>query len=75
MGCREGVQDNLTGLLVPVRNVALLTAALQSLVEDEELRHKLGKAGRARILADFQPMERWKSILGLYEELVGNGYA
>ena len=75
MGCREGVQDNLTGLLVPVRNVALLTAALQSLVEDEELRHRLGKAGRARILADFQPMERWKSILGLYEELVGNGYA
>ena len=34
-GCREGIQNGLTGLSVPVRNVELSAVALQSLVDDE----------------------------------------
>ena len=72
MGCREGVLDGQTGFLVPARNVGLLAAAIQSLVDDKGLRVQLGKEGRRRVIADFQPMDRWKSILDLYGEFLGH---
>jgi glycosyltransferase involved in cell wall biosynthesis len=41
------------GLLVPVRDVAALTAAIESLLEDESLRRELGQRGRERIEEKF----------------------
>lgn len=45
-GCRDAIIPYETGLLVPMRNVNALADAIQSLVENPELRKMMGSAGR-----------------------------
>ncbi len=45
-GLVDAVEDGVTGLLVPARDPAALRAALERLLADEELRRRLGAAGR-----------------------------
>ncbi len=45
-GVSEAVADGVTGLLVPPDRPAQLAAAFEQLVFDEQLRHRLGNAGR-----------------------------
>ncbi|MCI0548161.1 MAG: glycosyltransferase family 4 protein [Candidatus Rokubacteria bacterium] len=45
----ELVRDGETGLLVPPRDPEALAGALETLLHDAELRHRLGVAGRARV--------------------------
>ncbi|MBX9789752.1 MAG: glycosyltransferase [Pirellulales bacterium] len=47
-GPSEIVVDGVTGLLVPPRDVAALASAMRTLVDDAELRDRLGQAGAAR---------------------------
>jgi len=52
-GCREVVRDGDNGLLVPPRAVPPLAQALRRLIEDEELRARMGARGRERAVAEF----------------------
>ncbi len=52
-GLIEIVQHEVTGLLVPPRDAAALTAAMARLAADKEERLRLGLAGRRRQLAHF----------------------
>jgi phosphatidylinositol alpha-1,6-mannosyltransferase len=52
-GVPEAVADGETGLLVGGDNAAQLAAVLRSLCEDHQLRQRLGRAARARVLRDF----------------------
>ncbi len=52
-GCREEVVPEETGLLVPVNRPAALAAALNRLGADPALRARMGEAGRARALEQF----------------------
>jgi len=45
-GCREIVRHNENGLLVPPRDSRALASALKTLIENPELRVKLGARGR-----------------------------
>lgn len=47
-GCREVVEQESNGLLVPVKDAAALAEALEKLILDPELRKKMGEAGRIR---------------------------
>jgi glycosyltransferase involved in cell wall biosynthesis len=67
-GPREQVVDEVTGLLVPPREVAPLAAALQRLAADAVLRATMGAAGRARAVALYdekQVVERTLDLLDL----------
>jgi glycosyltransferase involved in cell wall biosynthesis len=52
-GMPEAIVDEVTGILVPPRDVTALGAALGSLASDPDLRARMGDAGRARIAANF----------------------
>lgn len=52
-GIPELIDDERTGLLVPQRDPAALAQALERLILDPELARRLGRAGRERILADY----------------------
>jgi glycosyltransferase involved in cell wall biosynthesis len=52
-GLRDLVVDGETGLLVPPGDVTALRAALERLLGDAELRARLGRAARERVLAEF----------------------
>jgi glycosyltransferase involved in cell wall biosynthesis len=52
-GIPELVNDQLTGLLVPPRDATSLADALESYIKDPELRRRLGRAGREKVVEEF----------------------
>ena len=46
-------EDGVTGLLVHARRPGALAAAIGRLLDDDDLRHRLGAAGRQRVLGRF----------------------
>lgn len=53
VGCREAIIDGETGILVPVRDAEALARALLRLMENPDLRERMGKAGRERAIREF----------------------
>jgi glycosyltransferase involved in cell wall biosynthesis len=56
-------------VLVPVRSVEPLAAALRRYGDDEALRATHGAAARKRVLEEFEPERIWQGYLHLYHEL------
>lgn len=52
-GIPELVQDGQTGLIVPEHDADALAGALERLLDDEQLRIRLGTQGRAKVLEEF----------------------
>ena len=52
-GCRESVVQGETGILVPPRNAAAFTAAVEMLLDDPDRARAMGLAGRARVEGHF----------------------
>jgi glycosyltransferase involved in cell wall biosynthesis len=52
-GCREVVEHDRTGLLVPVRNPAALEAAIDRLASDAATRRRLGEAAAGKAPFEF----------------------
>ncbi len=69
-GCVDAVQDSVTGILVPPRNVVALAEALQRYVTNPALRKMHGRAGRARVLRDFRPQPLWEALYREYARLL-----
>jgi GalNAc-alpha-(1->4)-GalNAc-alpha-(1->3)-diNAcBac-PP-undecaprenol alpha-1,4-N-acetyl-D-galactosaminyltransferase len=65
-GPLEVVEDNRTGLVFPVDNVAVLADKLSALIQDQGLREKLGDAAATKI-REFQPA----AVLSAWEEVIG----
>lgn len=71
-GCRDAVDPDKTGLLVPVKNVVALADAMQRLIEDTALRQKMGVAGRALAEREFAIEKIAQQHLDIYAELESN---
>ena len=71
-GCREAVIQGETGFLVPPRDVERLTQAIRQLIEDPDLRRRMGGAGRTRAVERFAVERIVEQYLDLYAELLGN---
>jgi glycosyltransferase involved in cell wall biosynthesis len=65
-GCREVVQNNENGLLVPAKDSTALANALIILSQDKALCLKMGQAGRKRIETYFADSLIHQQILRLY---------
>ena len=68
-GAGEVVVDGETGFVVPVGDEASFAAALQRLLEDPELRRRMGEAGRRRMLEEFSVERMVREIDQLFAEL------
>jgi glycosyltransferase involved in cell wall biosynthesis len=67
-GLLDLVVDGETGVLVPPRDVGALRAALERLLRDRPLRHRLGEAARERIRGHFAWPAVTDATLATYEE-------
>jgi glycosyltransferase involved in cell wall biosynthesis len=68
-GCRDAIEPEKTGLLVPVRDPAALAAAIEMLIQDGELRHRMGQAGRTLAEREFTVESVVDAHLNIYKEL------
>ncbi len=69
-GCRDAIEANITGLLVPPRNVPDLAKAIRALLEDPPLRKKMGEAGRRLAERKYSVETIASSHFRIYEELL-----
>ena len=65
-GCREIVRHGTNGLLVPVKSVAPLAAALRRLIENPDLRLEMGLRGREIAVTEFSAERINAETLALY---------
>ena len=68
-GCREVVSPGENGLLVPPGDAAALADAIQALLEDTELRRRLGRRGRERAEEEFGVERVVEQTMGIYQRL------
>lgn len=68
-GVRTVVDNEVTGYLIPPKDVFALTARLQCLIEHPELRSRMGRAGRERVLQRYTWSRHMDGLLGVYERL------
>ena len=68
-GCRQAVDHEVTGLLVPARDPARLADALERLLRDPAARARMGAAGRRKAIAEFDESRIIAAILAAYRRL------
>lgn len=69
-GCREIVKNGENGLLVPVRSTMELADAISSLIENKELRQKMGARGREIVMSEFAVEKVVSETMTVYRELL-----
>ena len=68
-GCRDAIDPETTGLLVPVRDPSGLADAIQFLIENPERRKQMGASGRALAEREFAIEKVVDAHLAIYREL------
>jgi len=69
-GCRQVVDHDVTGLLVPVRDASALAAAISTLAADPALRARMGAAAAAKAATDFDQQHVIDITLQTYARLL-----
>ena len=68
-GCRDAIEVNKTGLLCEVKNAQDLAEKIERLIIDENLRKKMGKAGRKLAQKEFDINKVVAMHFAIYEDL------
>jgi len=66
-GCNEIIEDNLNGIIVPVKDVEKLFEAMVLLLSDQALYQRLSLKSRSKIANRFEQMGLWKVLLTEYQ--------
>ncbi len=69
-GARDIIEDGVSGLLVEPENADALTGAIRQLIDDNELRKKMGRAARVRVEEHFSIEKEVVAHEELYKEIM-----
>ena len=69
-GLAEAVIDGETGMLVPAENVAALRDAIVALIDEEDLRQRMGSMGRERMQKEFSIATMVDKHITLYDSIL-----
>lgn len=64
------VQHGKTGLVTPYDDIQSISKSILRLLEDSEMRHRMGKAGRKRVEELFSMRKTTELTVAVYEELL-----
>jgi glycosyltransferase involved in cell wall biosynthesis len=70
-GCREVVVHEETGILIPARNSQKLYESMVLLIEEQELRAKMGQKGKERAEDLFQEKDVLNRQFRIFSDLIG----
>lgn len=70
IGCKDVVSDGENGFLVPVKDATALAHKIKVLIDNPELRLKMGLAAREKAEKEFSVDDVIKKHLEIYQELV-----
>jgi len=68
-GCNEIIEDQVNGLIIPVKNSEALESAMIYMIENPEKRLDMIKHSRKRILERYKQEFIWDESLKLYRSL------
>ena len=68
-GCREGIDDDKTGFLVPFGDTKEMATRAKELMANSHLRHKMGQAGRKRVSSFFTKQRHVDLQLEVYHKV------
>ncbi len=68
-GMTEAVSDGVEGFVVPIRDPAAMSDKLLKLARDQDLRQRMGRAGRERVLAEFNSQSQIEDFVKLFESV------
>jgi glycosyltransferase involved in cell wall biosynthesis len=69
-GCRDAIEDGVTGLLVPVRNADAIANTVLALLDDPQRCEGMGRAGRKRAEEMFDVKQVVAEHMAIYKELL-----
>lgn len=69
-GMPEVIKDGINGFVVPVRDFELLAAKINTLLDDERLKNRLGYTGRQIVESLYTKERVTKDILSVYRHLL-----
>lgn len=72
-GCRDAIEPNKTGLLVPIKNAFALADAIEYLIKNTNVRKKMGAAGRALAEKEFAIEKIVAEHIKIYQKLIDEG--
>ena len=68
-GLRENVINNLTGYIIPRRNVSMVVDRLKVIAMETDLRERFGAAGRQRVVENFYLDKQIESFNTFYQNV------
>ena len=69
-GTREVIEDGVTGLLFPLREVDRFLGCVDRLLQDGELRERMGRAARRRVLDKYTETATSRRLQRCYREIL-----
>ncbi len=70
VGCKEVVDDGVSGFLVPIKDSNALAEKIEFLIINPEVRVEFGKKGREKVLREFDVKIVVEQYLRLYDEIL-----
>jgi glycosyltransferase involved in cell wall biosynthesis len=72
-GCRDAIEPNKTGLLVPIKNASALADAIDYLIKNPDVRKIMGASGRALAEKEFAIEKVVAEHMKIYQKLLDEG--
>lgn len=69
-GCRDAIEPDVTGLLIPIKDSDALADAIERLISNPEQRQRLGRAGRELAESVFDVEKVIDEHIRIYEQLL-----
>ena len=69
-GCRDAIEINKTGLVVPIKNALALANAIEYLIKNADIRERMGARGRVLAEKEFDIEKTVADHMGIYRKLL-----
>jgi len=73
-GCRQAIENDISGLLVPPKNPQALADAIEKLINDKSLCKKMGERGLERVKIELSQDIIANKTINLWERILGKSY-